>query len=1199
MEKRTLVPIGAVAQYGEFSVIKILSKYNKALLKLNTFSHMLVFTNENEKVGYCIACITKVYMNKGIVITNCLSLPDNTVIYDIKPYVPCEDRIDTNTYANIKSLEFNQQDIDIEPQNDTNSKTLQIQYIGQYQFHNGKQNIVFNHNHDLSKIKSNQHVRLLWWFDKFDHREMRKTVQVNPPYENAPRTGVFATRSPVRPNLIASTIVKVLGCDEQKNTLYVQGFDGFTGTGIIDAIEYKSSKENIEDVYVPEYLAHWPEHVSFSDETAVKDDQRLAIADADELMRMTADVSTIDSKSINCSKRKPQKDCICIIGANENNLKNVSVNIPKNKLTVITGVSGSGKSSLAFDTLFKECQHQYMDIMGSNNNVAVEKPKVEEITGLMPAVAITQKRLGNNPRSTVGTITGVSGQMRQLYALIGTRHCPQCHRPVKALLKGEIVYLLNKISLNNHVEIYPFAMDEVASVYNGDEIKIHEFLDKGKGALYAKLNKKDVYLLQTKEYCYHCNRIFFNMSVTMFSPNSPEHMCPACKGLGEILKPSEDLIVHNKDISILDGASRLWGNLRKFMKKPNANWMKGQVLALAIEMGVDLETPYKDLPREFKYQLLHGSDGREVTFDYNAGGRNGVITRPVEGVLHIINRLMSNTTSTNTAMAESFMKKTRCEKCNGEKLVTESRLVSIETIRYPEAMDMSITELREWIQQLIKTLPKHKLVIVESLLESIAKKLERVCDLGLSYLTLSRSASTLSGGEGQRIRLTSQFNNALSNILYVLDEPTMSLHPTDYKSMISKLKELCHRDNTVVVVEHKKDVIRSADYIIDVGKGAGKYGGEIIASGNLDMICESKDSVTGKYLNTTRMSITEAKFDISCANKILLTGAKSNNLKNIDVEFPKESFVCVTGVSGSGKSTLVSDTLCSAILSRLEKKTEGIGEFDCIEGIDDIYDVINITQSPIGRTPRSTPATYTGVFDFIREEFANTQQAKIQEYQKEHFSFNSKSGQCSVCKGMGKVQHKLGFIDDIWTSCPVCKGKRYKDEIIEIEYKGYSISDILDMEVREASVVFANHEKIIKVLSTLIDVGLGYIKLGQSAVTLSGGEAQRIKLANGLSKTLTNHCVYILDEPTVGLHFDDISKLIGIIKKLSKNNTVIAVDHNLDFISNADYIIDMGPAGGTEGGHIVASGSPYEIMSDKKSITGEMLKRELEAIQNV
>lgn len=1193
MEKQTLVPIGAVTHYGRFSVLKIQDKYKGALLKLDTFSHMLVFTNQNNKVAYYLACITKVYMDKGIVITNCLSIPDNSVIYDIKPYIPCEDRVETKTYANIKPAEFCESrldNIDIEKL-PINEVEIKIRYVGKFKFDNS-QNIIFNQNFNISKIKSSKYVRLLWWFDRFDQKEMRKTTQVNPPYENAPRTGVFATRSPVRPNLIASTIVKVLGCDIQKNTLYIQGFDGYVGTNIIDAIAYDASKESIKEVLVPPYLAHWPKQVAFPDESVAENDLELATADADILTNMTKDTDIYPKEDNVQSGKKPQKGCISIIGASENNLKNITVHIPKNKLTVITGVSGSGKSSLAFDTLYKESQHQYMDVMGSDSNTVGEKPDVEEITSLMPAVSIAQKSLGNNPRSTVGTITGISPQLRQLYALIGTRHCPHCRRPVKAISEGEIVHVLNKISQNNQVNIYPFSMKEFVCEYSGDEREIHECLDKGKGAMVVELNATDVFMLQTKEYCYHCDRIFFDMSASMFSSKSSEYMCPACKGLGEILKPNEDLIVHNKDISILDGASRLWGNLRKYKEKPNANWIKGQVLALAKEMGVDLEKPYKDLPVEFKHQLLHGSDGREVTFEYKANGRNGVITRPVEGALNIINRLISNTTSTNIAMAESFMKKTKCEKCNGEKLVTESRMVTVDKVRYPEAVSMSIEELRGWVQKLLKSLPKHKLIIVETLLESIANRLGRISDLGLSYLTLARSASTLSGGERQRVRLTSQFNNALTNILYVLDEPTMGLHPKDYMSLIDKLKELCQRDNTVVVVEHKKDIIRSADYIIDIGKGAGKYGGDVIAAGSVDAICKSKESVTGKYLNAAEMDIKENKFDINCRDTICLKGARGNNLKNINVSFPKKCFICVTGVSGSGKSSLVSDTLCPAILSRLGKSTESIGEFEAIEGIEDVSDVISITQSPIGRTPRSTPATYTGVFDLIRDEFARTDQAKACGYQKEHFSFNSKSGQCPVCKGMGKVQHKLGFMDDIWTTCSVCKGKRYKNEVIKIKYKGHSISDILDMEVREASVVFSNHKKIIKILSTLIDVGLGYIKLGQSAVTLSGGEAQRIKLANGLRNAQTNHCVYILDEPTVGLHFDDISKLNNIIDKLSKSNTVIAVDHNMGFVRKADYIIDMGPDGGQSGGQIVASGSPYELMCNEKSKTGEMLKAE-------
>lgn len=1185
MEKQTVVPLGVICQDDGVSVIRLSRQYHKALLNLQQFSHILVFHKEEHRVAYHITRVIQVNEDHGVIIAGRMNVPDTTVVYDIKPYMPCEDRVRSAACVEEKLVIFDQsrlQNVIAVSMPGMPEADLPVTYIGRYQYHEQEQ-IQFSADFDLAGIEPCEYVRVLWWFDRFDRTELRRTLQVNPPYENAPKSGVFATRSPVRPNLIAATVVKVLSCDTGTNTLNIRGFDGFQGSNIIDVIAYDAGKENIRNLYVPPHLEHWPEYVGFADEKEFSAAAALSAADAEILRRMTHDEPGTRPLPEAVSVAESKKGFISILGACENNLKNISVDIPRNQLTVVTGVSGSGKSSLAFDTLYKESQHQYIDIMGSDRDGPALKPDVRQITGLMPAVSIEQRTLGNNPRSTVGTVTGISNQLRLLYAVIGTRHCPICHRAIQALPESEIIRLINALAGEKPVALRPFLMEELTCQYAGDGEVVRKFLQKGNGAIVVTIDGQEDYLLQTKEYCFHCSRIFFDMTQSMFSANNPDYMCPACKGLGKILTPDERMIVHNPDVSILDGASRLWGNLRKYIEKPSANWMKGQVVALATEMNIDLELPYKDLPADFKHQLMHGSEGREVSYEYDKGGRKGVITRPVEGAYNIITRLLSNTTST-TGMAESFLKETTCPTCSGERLNMESRLVTIDSVRYPDAVNMNIVQLTNWIQKLIDTLPGHKLETTRHVLTGMLTRANRLIDLGLSYLSLDRSVTTLSGGEGQRLRLASQFNNALSNMLYVLDEPSMGLHARDYQSLVEKLKELCAKDNTVVVVEHKLDIIQSADFVIDVGPGAGKYGGEIVACGTVDDIKNAKQSVTGKYLHTSDFDVKPAAFELKNRDVITLTGARCNNLKQVTAVFPKNSFICVTGVSGSGKSSLVSQTLSPAMMNRLGKAASEVGEYDTIEGIQDIKDVIHVTQSSIGRTPRSTPATYTGAFDLVRDEFAS-----VSAFQKDHFSYNNKSGQCPACSGMGKIQHKMGFMEDIWTTCSTCQGKRYRPEILAVTYQGCSIADILEMEVSEAKSVFTENRKLAKILAVLMEVGLGYLKLGQSALTLSGGEAQRIKLARGLSQSKTSGSVYILDEPTTGLHLEDIQKLVRILKKLGKTNTVIAIEHNLQFISQADYIIDMGPSGGDAGGYIVAAGSPFEIMHAEDSITGKLL----------
>lgn len=1186
MKKNTITPIGAIKKQDTYDCIQIRDVYKKGLLKLELFSHMLIFMYHEKRLQYKVLKIVEVDHKQGLIITETSGLKDYTYIYDIKAYMPCEDKVLTEDYKQESPVTYEDRPLYLNPLTIDANAEYSMDFIGDYRYHEG-QKIFLNDDSLMDEISEGGHLRILWWFDKFDKPELRKTLHVNPPYENAPKSGVFATRSPVRPNLIASTLVKILSVDRSKNVIEISGFDGFDGTKIININPYEPLEENIRDYYLPAHLEHWPSYKRFDGAKQFSREDSLSSADSDIIMGMVKDPESIIQHTDEVQIPKKVDGYINIVKANENNLKNVSVMIPKNKMTVVTGVSGSGKSSLVFDTLYKSCQYQYVDVMGDGDSV-ITKPEVEGVTGLMPAVSISQSHVSRNPRSTVGTLTGISHQLRMLYTMIGTRHCPECLRPVKALPKDAIVQLIEKLDKDHDVAIRAYGDNDFESLASEDK-QIIGCIDKGRGAIEVQLDSKQVFILQTKVYCYHCDRIFFDMTTSMFSPNNPEAMCPTCKGSGTILNPTEDRIAHDQSLSILDGASRLWGNLRKYRDKPSANWMKGQVLGLAEDMSVDLEKAYKDLPEDFKHLLMYGTGERPVSFHYNKGGRQGVITRPVEGAINIVKRLLENTTSSNIGMAKHFLENKPCDTCEGEKLVLESRLVTIDALRYPKALDMSVSSLGAWMMKLEQTLPAHVLEIVSVIIRSILKRLERLEDLGLAYLTMGRSAATLSGGEGQRVRLASVFNNELTNMLYILDEPTMGLHSKDYRSLIDQLKGLCENDNTVVVVEHKRDVMISADHIIDVGIGAGRYGGNIIASGSVDEIIACSQSLTGKNLTGEGPGLDPISYKTTEAESILLKGASSNNLKGLDVMFPKKGFTCVTGVSGSGKSTLVSDTLAAAILDKLGKDPVALAKYDDILGIDDIDDVINITQSPIGKTPRSTPATYTGVFDHIRDLFGKLEASHALGLKKEHFSFNGKTGACDTCGGMGRIQHKMGLMEDIWTKCQVCHGKRFKSDVLKVTYKGYTISDILEMEVSDALEVFSDHDKIAPYLELLVEVGLSYIKLGQAATTLSGGEAQRIKLAAGLSGKRRGNFLYILDEPTTGLHFEDINKLLNIIKKLSKSHAVIAIEHNPELIAAADYVIDMGPGGGDEGGYIIAKGSPYEVANNPNSYTGKVL----------
>ncbi|WP_432664282.1 TrmO family methyltransferase [Wukongibacter baidiensis] len=1079
------------ADGGEEIITRVTLKkgFEKAMIKLDNFSHCLIFTKD--KTG--ILCYgTKIHgleEKSGEILINECNIKGEIV--DIKPYFPCEERIES-VYKNQKPamIPFTENPI---------GEYLVVRGSGVIQFRESEYLKGNEIESALGMIEEGDYLRVIWWFHRFDKNEFRKNRMCNPPYENAPRCGVFATRSPVRPNPLASTVVKVEAVDKHNHFLKVEGFDGFENSMILQIMPY-NAVQVFEGVKVPKWVEHWTDYKVFQ---KPKGD----IEAIDSKLQ-----STMDEETIYMEELEPEGDFefekvnaneIVVENASIHNLKDISVKIPKEKITVLTGVSGSGKSSLAFDTIYHESQKQFIDLVSSNSPIGndLNDSKVEKITGLQPSIAIEQRSLSMNPRSTVGTISRTGDYLKLLYATIGERICPHCHEPV---------------SENN--------------------------------------------------ICSKCGTIFFTLTPAVFSYNHPEYMCPVCKGLGEELQIDVNLIISNPEKSILDGASIWWGNLRKHREKPNANWMKGEVLALAEEMKENLEVPFKNLSDAFKKQLFYGTNGKEVSLSYkNSNGRKGIITRPVEGVVNTMYRLLRDKNSEKSmAHLERFIVKKKCSCCKGERLREEGRLVKVGETRYPEAASMNITKLREWCHRTYSILTHEKRDRSKAIFMKILYRLKKIDQVGLSYLSLDRSVPSLSGGEAQRLKLATQFGSGLTNILYIMDEPSKGLHPKDYYFLIEAIKDLKKLNNTVIMVEHKKDFINMADYIVEIGPRAGKYGGELIRAE--EVIDNEKRSTDEFYFQPKSNNINEDK-------KIVLKGASTNNLKDIDVTIPFSKLTCVIGVSGSGKSSLVSKTLYPAALRSLGKKTDIIGAYKEIIGTEKLKEVYHVSQRAIGKTPRSNPGTYSGVFDLIRDFYAKLDDARKNKLTKEHFSFNSKKGQCPECKGAGQIAVPMHFMPDIYTRCRKCNGKRYQNKILEVKYKGYTISDLLELEINEVKEIFKDEEKIFAILDMLDKVGVSYIKLGQSATTLSGGEAQRIKLAKELCMGKTKDALYILDEPTTGLHDEDVKKLIYVLNELTNNGaTVIVIEHNPLLIQEADWIIEMGPEGGDLGGYVVNEG---------------------------
>ena len=944
-------------------------------------------------------------------------------------------------------------------------------------------------------------------------------------------------------------------------------------------------------------------------------------------------------------KMLPRSGVIHVEGANEHNLKNLTVDIPRDQLVVFTGLSGSGKSSLAFDTIYAEGQRRYMESLSSYARQflgMMEKPNVERIEGLSPAISIDQKSTNRNPRSTVGTVTEIYDYFRLLYARIGVAHCPVCGREIKrqsidqivdrikALPEGTRIQILAPVvrgKKGRHEKMLERAQRSgfVRAIIDGslyelgeeieldknikhsidivvDRLVIKEDIDKrltdssetalelADGLMTVDVVDGEPLSFSTNFACPDCDISIPEIEPRCFSFNNPFGACPACAGLGYKMEFAKELIIPDDSLSLNEGAIVINGFKSIGDGK---SWLNAIMVALARDYKFSLDTPFKKYPEHIKDLLWYGNGGKKFSIEYTSQRGRGNYEVTFEGIIELC-RMRYRETFSEAAKAEyeSFMNITPCNECKGRRLKPEFLAVTVGDYNIYEITNMSVSELTKYLGSMELTPQQH--VIGDQILKQITARVTFLKDVGLSYLTLSRATASLSGGEAQRIRLATQIGSGLVGVTYILDEPSIGLHQRDNGKLLDTLKHLRDLGNTVIVVEHDEETMYAADHIIDIGPGAGINGGKLVAQGTVEDIIKVKESITGQYLSG-KMSIPIPSKRRKPTGWLTVKGARENNLKNIDVKFPLGVLTCVTGVSGSGKSSLTNEILYKYLAKKLNRAHTIPGAFDKIEGLDKVDKVIDIDQSPIGRTPRSNPATYTGVFDNIRDLFANTREAKERGYKKGRFSFNVKGGRCEACQGDGIIKIEMNFLPDVYVPCEVCGGKRYNRETLECLFKGKSIFDVLDMTVDEAIEIFENVPQIYNKIKSLQDVGLGYIKLGQPSTQLSGGEAQRVKLATELSRRSTGRTVYIMDEPTTGLHFDDVHKLVDILHELAEGgNTVIVIEHNLDVIKTADYIIDMGPEGGDAGGTVIATGTPEKVAENPASFTGVYIKKMLE-----
>lgn len=933
---------------------------------------------------------------------------------------------------------------------------------------------------------------------------------------------------------------------------------------------------------------------------------------------------------------------IIIKGARVHNLKNISLKIPREKLVVLTGLSGSGKSSLAFDTIYAEGQRRYVESLSSYARQflgQMEKPDVDLIEGLSPAISIDQKTTSKNPRSTVGTVTEIYDYLRLLYARVGVQHCPKCGKEVSKQTIDQIVDQVMKLPEGSRIQI-------LAPVIRGKKGEHKKTLEQAKKSGYVRVRidgeqhelSEPIALEKTKKHsieivvdrlivrpdiikrltdsletalelaggiamteiiggeiltfsqsfaCEDCGISLQEPAPRLFSFNNPYGACPECSGLGALSKIDPDLIIADDSLSLLEGAIYCSGWAAPEIEDSMAHMY---YTALARHYGFDINTPFCELPKNIQNIVLYGSGTEKIRMEYNRSYGQGHYMARFEGVVTNLERRYQETTSEYSKHElERYINMVECPKCHGARLNDEVLAITVNGVNIYDLTCKSIREIMDFMNAL--QLSERELIIAKQVIKEIKARLQFLLDVGLDYLTLARSSGTLSGGEAQRIRLATQIGSGLMGVLYILDEPSIGLHQRDNDRLIGTLKHLRDLGNTVIVVEHDEDTMRAADYIVDIGPGAGIHGGEVVAAGTAEEIMQNEQSVTGAYLSG-RKKIPVPETRRKASGWLEIVGARENNLKNITAKIPLGVFTCITGVSGSGKSSLINEILYKELAHDLNRARTHAGEHKEIRGIEQLDKIINIDQSPIGRTPRSNPATYTNLFNDIREVFANTNEAKIRGYKAGRFSFNVKGGRCEACAGDGIVRIEMHFLADVFVPCEVCKGHRYNRETLEVKYKGKNIYDVLEMTVDEAAVFFENLPKLRRKLETLQEVGLGYVKLGQSSTTLSGGEAQRVKLATELSKRSTGRTIYVLDEPTTGLHTADVHKLIEVLQKLAEGgNSVVVIEHNLDVIKTADYILDLGPEGGAGGGKIIAKGTPEEIAKAKDSYTGLYLKK--------
>ena len=940
-----------------------------------------------------------------------------------------------------------------------------------------------------------------------------------------------------------------------------------------------------------------------------------------------------------------KKKYIKIKGANEHNLKNIDIEIPRDEFTVVTGLSGSGKSSLAFDTIYAEGQRRSMESLSSYARQflgQMEKPQVESIEGLPPAISIDQKSTNRNPRSTVGTVTEIYDYMRLLYARAGVPHCPKCGKEIKkqsvdeivdrilelpertkfqilapivrgkkgrhekvfesakksgyvrVIVDGNMYQLTEEITLDKNIKHNIEIVVDRLSIREGIEKRLTDSIENalklGNGLMNLDVIGGETITFSQNFACTDCGISIDEIQPRSFSFNNPFGACPDCYGLGYKMEFDVDLMIPNQSLSINQGAIVVLGWQSANDKKSFTNAI---LQALCKKYKFDLDTPFEKYPKKIKDILIYGTNGESVPVHYTGQRGQGIYDIAFEGLIRNVERRYRETSAESTkAEYESYMRITPCSTCHGQRLKKESLAVTIGDKNIIDMTEMSVRDLRKFLDEV--QLTTTQMAIGKEILKEIKGRLQFLIDVGLDYLSLSRATGTLSGGEAQRIRLATQIGSGLVGVAYIMDEPSIGLHQNDNEKLLKTLKHLRDLGNTLVVVEHDEDTMLAADYVVDIGPGAGEHGGEVVAKGTAKEIMKNKNSITGKYLSgKLRVPVPEKRRKPTGYLKV--KGAKENNLKNINVKIPLGVFTCVTGVSGSGKSSLVNEIIYKSLARELNRARTIPGKFKEIEGIEQLDKVINIDQSPIGRTPRSNPATYTGMFDIIRDLFAATMDAKERGYKKGRFSFNVKGGRCEACSGDGILKVEMHFLPDVYVPCEVCGGKRYNRETLEVKYKGKNIYDVLEMTVEEAMEFFKNVPRIYNKVKTLYDVGLGYIRLGQPSTQLSGGEAQRIKLATELSKRSTGKTIYVLDEPTTGLHFADVHKLVEILQRLTdEGNTVLVIEHNLDVIKAADYIIDMGPDGGDRGGTVVVAGTPEQVAEHPTSYTAKFVKQKLE-----